>query len=61
MRILIVHPHLNLVGGSEILTKILVYELASQGNEIIIVTKARREDLFPDRPNIKFEFIKEVP
>lgn len=61
MRILIVHPHLNLVGGSEILTKILVYELASQGNEIIIVTKDRREDLFPDRPNIKFEFIKEVP
>ncbi len=61
MRILVVHPHLNLVGGSEILTKILVYELASQGNEVIIVTKARREDLFPDHPNIRFDYIKELP
>lgn len=61
MKILVVHPHLNLVGGSEILTKILVYELAGQGHEVIVVTKDRREDLFPDAPNVRFEFIKDIP
>ena len=61
MKILVVHPHLNLVGGSEILTKILVYEFVSQGNEVVIVTKGRREDLFPDHSKIRFEYIKELP
>jgi len=61
MKILVVHPHLYVVGGSEILTKILVYELANQGHGIIISTRSRREDLFPDHKNIKFEYFKELP
>ncbi len=61
MRILVVHPHLYVVGGSEILTKILVYELASQGLEVVVVTSRRREDLFPNAPNVYFEYFRELP
>ncbi len=61
MRILVVHPHLYVVGGSEILTKILVYELASQGHEVVVCTHHKRDDLFPEAKNVHFEYFKEVP
>ncbi len=60
MRILVAHPHLNVIGGSEVLTKILVYELASQGHEVIVVTRARNPEVFPDAPNVRFELFKEI-
>ncbi len=60
MKVLIVHPHLDLVGGSENLTRILIYELLEYCPEceIVVATRARNETLFPDRPRLKFYFFK---
>gem|GEM_PF-6136099 len=33
LRILLVHPHIQLFGGSEVLTRILVNELSTLGHE----------------------------
>lgn len=44
-RILVVHPHLYITGGSEELTKILIRELRSRGLEIAVVTKDIDEDI----------------
>ncbi len=46
MRVLVVHPHLHFLGGSEILTRILVYGLEGQGHEVVVLSKDFREDLF---------------
>jgi len=58
MRILIIHPHLEKFGGSERLTKILVYELASMGHEVYVFTKQRNEVWFPSRPSVYFKYIR---
>ena len=60
MRILVVHPHLDRFGGSERLTRILVYELASMGNELTVVTGGRSEYWFPDHANVRFRMIRHV-
>ncbi len=58
MRILVIHPHLNVFGGSERLTRILVYELIKHGHEVAIVTKAKSDTWFPDVPGLRFFYIK---
>ncbi len=62
MKVLIVHPHLDLVGGSENLTRILLYELVEYCPEceIIVATRDRNPELFPDRKRIKFYFFKKM-
>lgn len=60
LRVLLIHPHLQLFGGSERLTKILIYELASLGSEVVVLSSARDEREFPTRPNVKYEFISDV-
>ncbi len=60
MRIMIIHPHLDALGGSEVLTSILVHELHSMGHELVVVTRARRIDLFPDRSRIRYLYFRRV-
>ncbi len=60
MRILVIHPHLHVLGGSEILTKILIYELESLGHEVVVLTRARNETEFPETEKVKFEYIKDI-
>ena len=51
MRLMIIHPHLDVVGGSEILTQILIYELAKMGIDIMVLTRNRNVDRFPEKRN----------
>ncbi|MCD6340932.1 MAG: glycosyltransferase family 4 protein [Desulfurococcales archaeon] len=60
MRIMIIHPHLDTLGGSEILTSILMRELVSFGHELVVVTRARRIDLFPDRSKVRYVYFRKV-
>jgi len=59
-RILIIHPHLHILGGSEKLTKILIYELAEMENEILVLTSVRNEQEFPEMKNVKYRLIKDI-
>ena len=59
-RILIIHPHLHILGGSEKLTKILIYELASMDNEVLVLTSIRNEQEFPETKNVKYKLIKDI-
>ncbi len=45
-RILIIHPHLNIKGGSERFTKVLAEELLRQGYEVAIETTTWDEEWF---------------
>lgn len=58
VRILIIHPHLGFFGGSERLTRILIYELERADQEVIVVTESRNEVWFPETRLVKFERIK---
>ncbi len=60
MKILLIHPHLDLVGGSENLTRILLYELAEYCPlcEFVVATRARKEELFPESKRIKFVYFR---
>ncbi len=60
MKLMIIHPHLNVLGGSEILTRILIYELEALGNEVIVLTGARNEEAFPETSKVKYALIKDV-
>ncbi len=60
LRVMLIHPHLQLFGGSERLTRLLIYELSSLGHEVIVVSSGRDPSEFPDLPNVKFELIKNV-
>lgn len=60
LRIMLIHPHLQLFGGSERLTKLLIYELSSLGHEVIVVSSGRDPNEFPSLPNVKFELIKNL-
>jgi len=55
MKVLVIHPHLHFLGGSEVLTKILVYGLEEQGYEVVVLSKDFREDLFKPTPNVTLE------
>ncbi len=57
MRVLVVHPHLDRFGGSERLTRILIYELSSLGIEVHVLTHRRNEEWFPD-VGVDFRYIK---
>ncbi len=56
MRLLIIHPHLSVTGGSEVLTKILTYELAKLGHEVHILTSSISEGFLTQASNIKISF-----
>lgn len=58
MRILVIHPHLGHFGGSERLTRILVYELERLSQEVVVLTASRNEAWFPQTQNVLFETIK---
>lgn len=58
MTVLVVHPHLHVFGGSEKLTKILIYELASMNNEVVVLTTSKSPE-FHEHPGVFFEPIKE--
>ncbi|NPA23222.1 MAG: glycosyltransferase family 4 protein [Crenarchaeota archaeon] len=62
MKLLVVHPHLDLVGGSENLTRILLYELVEYCPEceIVVATRDKNPELFPDHKKIKFYFFKKM-
>lgn len=59
MRLLIIHPHLDFVGGSENLTRILIYELKDIC-EVIVVTRAKKPEFFPEESNVRFRYIRET-
>ncbi len=60
MRLMIIHPHLDVVGGSEILTQILIYELAKMGIDIMVLTRNRNVDRFPEKRNVKFKYFEQI-
>ena len=60
MRILVIHPHLHFLGGSEILTKILVDGLAEMGHEVVVLSKDFRSDAFKEGKGITLRHIKRV-
>ncbi len=60
MRILVVHPHLHFLGGSEVLTKILVYGLADLGHEVVVLSRSFREDLFRPAKRVALEEFRVV-
>jgi len=60
LRIIVIHPHLDALGGSEVLTSILVRELQSMGHELVVVTRARRTDLFPNGSRLRYLYFREV-
>ncbi|RLF22970.1 MAG: hypothetical protein DRN15_07505 [Thermoprotei archaeon] len=60
MRLILIHPHLHVVGGSERLTQILLYELDRRGSEVLVLTGARNPEYFPETKNIKFRLFKRM-
>ncbi len=56
MRILIIHPHLSITGGSEVLTKTLIDELAKLGHQVSVLTSSINEDLSRRAGNARFYF-----
>jgi len=44
LKILIIHPHLSVMGGSEVLTKILISELNKLGHEVHVLTSSIDKD-----------------
>ena len=44
-RVLVIHPHLDVVGGSEILTRLLIEELAGMGVEVHVLSRGFHESL----------------
>jgi glycosyltransferase involved in cell wall biosynthesis len=59
LRILVIHPHIQLFGGSEVLTRILVSELSDLGHEVIVLSSGVAEDVVKLK-NIKFEVMRDV-
>jgi len=57
--LLIIHPHLDVTGGSEKLTQILIEELARRGYELVVLSRGFGKD-FPKAPNIHYELLTEV-
>jgi len=58
--LIIVHPHLNVIGGSERLTQILLYELDKRNYEVLVLTAARNPEFFPETKNIRFKLFKKA-
>ena len=58
LKILIIHPHLSVMGGSEVLTRILAYELARLGHEVHILTSSISESFFRQTSNVKISFFE---
>lgn len=58
--LVLIHPHLDVVGGSERLTQILLYELDKRGYEVLVLTRARDPRYFPETKNIKFKLFKDT-
>jgi len=67
VRILVIHPHLNVKGGSERLTKILLDGLKDLGKDYKIITSLYDEEWFRDHvnkmsllsPGLTFEKVRE--
>jgi len=59
MSMILIHPHLDVVGGSERLTQLLLYELDKRGYNVLVLTKARNPKYFPETKNIKFKLFKQ--
>ncbi len=55
MRVLVVHPHLYVVGGSEVLTRLLVYEMEKLGCEVVVASSGFREEAFRETERVKLE------
>ncbi|NPA22940.1 MAG: hypothetical protein GXO23_01390, partial [Crenarchaeota archaeon] len=51
MNVLVIHPHLNVRGGSERLTKILLDGLKDVGAEYRVITALYDEEWFRDHSN----------
>ncbi len=60
MRILVIHPHLHFLGGSEILTKILIDGLVNLGHEVVVLSKDFREGVFTEGKGVALRRIKRV-
>ncbi len=55
MKILVIHPHLHFLGGSEVLTKILIEKASTWGHEVTVLSKDFNEELFRE---VKANYIK---
>ncbi len=53
MRILVIHPHLSVTGGSEVLTKTLINELAKMGHQVSVLTSSTSEDFPGEGGNVR--------
>ncbi|MEM0504762.1 MAG: glycosyltransferase family 4 protein [Sulfolobales archaeon] len=60
LRILLIHPHLHLFGGSEKLTKILINELDGLGYEVVVLSGGKASADIPVSPRVKYEVITDV-
>ncbi|MDJ0269015.1 MAG: glycosyltransferase family 4 protein [Aigarchaeota archaeon] len=60
MKLLLAHPHLDMLGGSERMTSILVSELLEMGHEVGLVTASMEESWFPRRDEIKLYWIDRI-
>ncbi len=59
LRVLLIHPHLQLFGGSERLTRTLISELSDLGHEVVVLSSGNVEDVARLR-NVKVEVIRDV-
>ena len=60
MKLLVIHPHLDVLGGSEELTRIMVQEMARRGIEVRIVTARIDWERFSRWNSVDYVFVKRV-
>ncbi len=58
--LVLIHPHLDVVGGSERLTQILLYELDRRGIDVLVLTRSRNPDFFPETRHVRFKYFVKV-
>jgi len=59
MSLLLIYPHLSVVGGGERLTQILLYELDKRGFDVMVATHSRNPKYFPETSHVKFKLFKQ--
>jgi len=55
--VLVIHPHLDVVGGSEVLTRLLIEELSGMGVEVHVLSRGFPEELKGLR-SVKLHYMK---
>ncbi len=60
LRILLIHPHIHLFGGSEKLAKTLINELDTLGYEVFVLSSGKVLMDRPTSPRIRYETIEDV-